>query len=682
MIGAKATLNGNLVVGLPGQALDGKLALAVPDLQPLAPALGEDLAGALQAAATIGGTVAAPEVELEAEGRDLALRAQEIARIALQASGHDLAEAPAGEVRLDATVSGAEATLAAGYRLEGSTLDVTDLVLIAPETRLEGAFSVDLARTLVDGRLGGRVADLAAFGPLIPVRLAGALELDAKLEPSGEAQTVALTLDANQIAGDFGNLESAGLKATVEDALGAPTIDASLTLSDFRQGEAELARGEVTARGTLQQLALTASVNGNAMQPFDLEARASLTVGEPTQLRLERLSGKVAEQPVRLAKPAKLSLGTTALALEGLDLRLAATRLYGDLALGPKEVSGDLRLERLPLALLGRFGAPELAGTASASLRLKGAADDPQVGLDLRVSELRPPDPRFADLPPAELIGTVRLAEHHLSADLRGQGLTDKPLVAEIALPVVLQLQPFVFQVPKDGRLTGQVNGAAQLARFASLLPEDQRLEGLLTAALTIAGTPAAPEMDGTVELADGRYANGLSGTVLEDLTLRARVSQERVTLERLSATDGGEGEIEGGGSVALDPAGDFPLDLSLRMRNAQLVRRDDATGTLSARLALRGTTRSARLAGEVQVERAEIRIPDGTGPNIPVLNVDEVGLDGRERPAPAPGPATPFTLALDLEIDLPGQVFVRGRGLESEWQGKLRVSGVASAPS
>ena len=35
----------------------------------------------------------------------------------------------------------------------------------------------------------------------------------------------------------------------------------------------------------------------------------------------------------------------------------------------------------------------------------------------------------------------------------------------------------------------------------------------------------------------------------------------------------------------------------------------------------------------------------------------------------------------MDLTIDLPGQVFVRGRGLDSEWQGKLQVTGPIDKP-
>jgi translocation and assembly module TamB len=37
--------------------------------------------------------------------------------------------------------------------------------------------------------------------------------------------------------------------------------------------------------------------------------------------------------------------------------------------------------------------------------------------------------------------------------------------------------------------------------------------------------------------------------------------------------------------------------------------------------------------------------------------------------------------IGLDVVVDMPGRVFVRGRGLDSEWRGRLNVTGVANRP-
>ena len=55
----------------------------------------------------------------------------------------------------------------------------------------------------------------------------------------------------------------------------------------------------------------------------------------------------------------------------------------------------------------------------------------------------------------------------------------------------------------------------------------------------------------------------------------------------------------------------------------------------------------------------------------------------GKPPPPPAAAdqaPALPATL--DIKIDMPGNIFVRGHGLDSEWRGKLTITGTSAAPA
>jgi translocation and assembly module TamB len=150
--------------------------------------------------------------------------------------------------------------------------------------------------------------------------------------------------------------------------------------------------------------------------------------------------------------------------------------------------------------------------------------------------------------------------------------------------------------------------------------------------------------------------------------------------LEQFSATDGGAGALRGSGRVGLDPTADFPFELRVELEEARLVRRDDVDATLSGGLELSGDLAATSLAGKLTVMRAEARIPDQVGPSVAVIPVEEIGVDGRVRPGEAAG-GEPLALSLDLSVDLPGRVFLRGRGLESEWQGNLQVTGTADEP-
>ncbi|MGH6915094.1 MAG: translocation/assembly module TamB domain-containing protein, partial [Geminicoccales bacterium] len=389
--------------------------------------------------------------------------------------------------------------------------------------------------------------------------------LDASFTPQDARQNVRLSLAARDLAGDFGSLSRLEANASVADALGAARLEASATAREFRQNDLNVAQLRLNVAGTPEQLTVSSTVEGQMMEPFALDARAQLALGEAVRLRLEQLTGQVADKPLRLVGPAEVTVGDE-MRLSGLNLELAGARLRADASIGT-EVAVEATLEDLSLALLADFGAPALTGQANAKLQMSGPVGNPGGTALVTVTGLRSPDPAFADLPPARLTANAALAQRRLSVDLRGEGVSDRPVVLTAALPVVLQLEPFRFELP-DGPLDGRLDAELQLARLADIAGLDgDRLEGRLGAALSLAGTSTDPQLNGTVSIADGIYENGTTGTVLHDLTLRARARQQRLTIEAFSANDGGSGRLSGEGTVELDPAASFPVDLRLALR-------------------------------------------------------------------------------------------------------------------
>jgi translocation and assembly module TamB len=61
---------------------------------------------------------------------------------------------------------------------------------------------------------------------------------------------------------------------------------------------------------------------------------------------------------------------------------------------------------------------------------------------------------------------------------------------------------------------------------------------------------------------------------------------------------------------------------------------------------------------------------------------VEKNGKAGGKTPLPAPADNQPaLPAALDITLDMPGNIFVRGHGLESEWRGRLTITGTSAAP-
>ena len=87
-------------------------------------------------------------------------------------------------------------------------------------------------------------------------------------------------------------------------------------------------------------------------------------------------------------------------------------------------------------------------------------------------------------------------------------------------------------------------------------------------------------------------------------------------------------------------------------------------------------------MTGQLETDVVEIQIPDRLPADIVDLDAVE---EGAVLPAAAPPPGTAedrgFQLPLDLTVEMPRRVFVRGRGLDSEWAGKLAVAGTIEQP-
>jgi translocation and assembly module TamB len=75
--------------------------------------------------------------------------------------------------------------------------------------------------------------------------------------------------------------------------------------------------------------------------------------------------------------------------------------------------------------------------------------------------------------------------------------------------------------------------------------------------------------------------------------------------------------------------------------------------------------------------------IPDHLPPSVARLKVVEINSRSATRRAlPSQQPEPPaLPAALDVELAVPGRVFVRGRGLDSEWGGQVKITGTSAAP-
>ena len=151
------------------------------------------------------------------------------------------------------------------------------------------------------------------------------------------------------------------------------------------------------------------------------------------------------------------------------------------------------------------------------------------------------------------------------------------------------------------------------------------------------------------------------------------------------SGGDSADGRLVAKGSLLLTGAAPT-AELTATLQRFRVAGRDEAVVTASGTVAIAGAVASLKITAQLTADEGNLTIPDRLPPSVRKINVVEI--NGRAGPKPATPPATsakkpeppavPATLA--IELSLPGRVFVRGRGLDSEWGGQFKIAGTSAA--
>jgi translocation and assembly module TamB len=213
------------------------------------------------------------------------------------------------------------------------------------------------------------------------------------------------------------------------------------------------------------------------------------------------------------------------------------------------------------------------------------------------------------------------------------------------------------------------------------LLPiGEDRLGGKFAADFALGGTLASPTAGGQLSLSGGRYENFASGAVMTGIDAVLSGDRDHVTLTSFSAADSASGKITAQGGIVLNGSAGPTTSFAARLSNFRIAARDEAVVTASGQVSVRGPLTALDVKAPLTIDRADINLPDSLPPEIVVLHVVRAD-DKTGHRVPAPPASVVLPASLDIGLELPGRVFVRGHGLESEWRGRLKIAGTASEP-
>lgn len=380
-----------------------------------------------------------------------------------------------------------------------------------------------------------------------------------------------------------------------------------------------------------------------------------------------------------------------------LDRRLQLDRVQLDLNdVTALEITGylqpdsyDLRLvaNNLPTQTFSALGWDLVTGEFNADFRVQGTPDAPDIdgellysgnlsGLDLASGERTTFDLGWH----TQLVTEEQIL--YISSNFTRNQVDTGSL--QVTLPITEYLTHFDRGDSQQKLpLVFNAEGAADLTVLSLVLdPDIHRIEGRAAFRLESQGTLARPDLQGTIELINGRYENSLSGTLLSEVELLLKSSGSRITIAEARALGGSKGRIEAEGWIDwLEIQRDDAINIGVTARHVNFINREDLDGDVSGELSLTGSFQELWLKGELDVTPFAANIEAALQNEIPEIEVTEVYGDPDEVAEENLAASITPTVHLDLTITAEQQAFLRGRGLEAELAGEIHLGGTLAEP-
>jgi translocation and assembly module TamB len=240
--------------------------------------------------------------------------------------------------------------------------------------------------------------------------------------------------------------------------------------------------------------------------------------------------------------------------------------------------------------------------------------------------------------------------------------------------------------IGSDGRLELDASGQAQLG-LANPFLEPRTIAGVANFDLTVDGPPALSSVSGLITTQGTRFAAPNLSLSLGNLSGAVRLSGGQASLDLNAGVTGG-GSVSVSGPITL--SGNYPAQLDLALNNVVVSDPSLYTSTVNGAIGVNGAlTGGARIAGTINVGETNIQVPSsgissfGEVPDInhigatrPVMRTRErAGVTASKASTAKTGPAYP----LDITVNAPSRIFIRGRGIDAEVGGSLRLSGTSA---
>lgn len=671
-----------LVVTLDGtvneQNADARLQLNIADL---AKADGR-LKGQASATAQVSGNLSHPDLKLMVVADKASALDRPVNNLAIDVVAKDLLgvleasldlRGDVGSKRLKGTAQ-LSRPAADSWRFDGVDIRMGSASIIGALSTTGG---------MADGNIKIAAADLDELSALVLTRLSGALDAELALSATDGRQNGRVVARGTNIRFEAVSLDKLAADLSATDLYKKPVLNGSFTGTSWTINGVKADSLSLTAQGNDAESVINLEARGP--QGLSVDGRAAIVPADPVQIGLSSLSIRRDRYVLSLGQPVMLTLreGSLVIPETTINADSGQATLAGKLGLA-RNIDSDLNLtlRRWPLSIAGLF-APQVdvSGIVDGRVSIKGPIIRPQGQYDFTINNVMTPEIRTAGLPAVDASAKGQLRGDHTTFDAS----------ATIGRAGTLQINGTAPFDPK-GNLAVRINGQLDAAVANSILSASgQQVTGRVNIDGSLSGPMNRPAVAGQATLTNGSFTDPLQGVRLSRIEGRFVGRGDNVTVERLTAQTRNGGTMNVSGRVDINPEQGFPGSFRIEASRAELASNDTVTVTANMALTMSGPlARTPQITGNIDIITMDVTVPDRIPATAqPLPNARHISpppavrarLEALRKARLRAARTPPFNAGLDLSITALNRIFVRGRGVDAELAGHLRLTGTSRQP-
>lgn len=343
-----------------------------------------------------------------------------------------------------------------------------------------------------------------------------------------------------------------------------------------------------------------------------------------------------------------------------------------------RSLKADADISNLPAGIANAF-VPGLAaeGAISGTVNASGKLPAPNVDFKLNWKNAATSQTKGAGLSPLGITANGKLVDNNLTidTDLSGDGGLSMKGGGSVA-------------ISGNRALNLQFRGNVPFALLgAQLAKQGLVADGAADIDLRITGTAGGPVLNGTINTSGAKVVDVRRNLALNNLNASISMNGQQATISRLSGTFASGGTISASGTVGIQPNGGYPVNIEVKLDKAVYVDGTLVVATVDGTLGLRGPLLSnPTLSGRLHVDKASITVPQKLPTSLREIDVKHIHAPAavraqlRDEDQGTPSEKS-STITLDLRVEAPSRLYVRGRGIDSELGGDVTIKGTAAAP-